>query len=315
MPLEDVAVTLLTPSASRGSHARRLAQFEHTISRGRELLGSRTFWNVNSTAHGGGVAEMLRSLIGYARGVGHRRALGGRSSGDASSSASPSACTTGCTATPATAARWATPSAPPTSALRRATPSCSRERVGPGDVVLLHDPQTAGMIPRLRRDGRAGHLARARRPRPAQRPRARGVALPHRLRRARRRLRLLARGLRLGGARRGQDHRDRALDRRLLAEEPRDVVHRRDRGAARRRPGRRPPPPPAGDLRAPRRHRRPGRARGAARRGAGAAPRRPAARAGLALGPRSRTRSACWRRSPSTSTPTTSRTSCSRAPT
>ena len=31
---------------------------------------ARTLWNVNSTAHGGGVAEMLRSLIGYVRGVG-----------------------------------------------------------------------------------------------------------------------------------------------------------------------------------------------------------------------------------------------------
>ena len=47
-----------------------LAAFEHTLTRGRELLESRTFWNVNSTAHGGGVAEMLRSLIGYARGGG-----------------------------------------------------------------------------------------------------------------------------------------------------------------------------------------------------------------------------------------------------
>ena len=36
-----------------------------TIARGRELLAGRTLWTVNSTAHGGGVAEMLRSLIGY----------------------------------------------------------------------------------------------------------------------------------------------------------------------------------------------------------------------------------------------------------
>ena len=39
------------------------------MARGRELLEGRTFWNVNSTAHGGGVAEMLRSLIGYVRGA------------------------------------------------------------------------------------------------------------------------------------------------------------------------------------------------------------------------------------------------------
>jgi hypothetical protein len=42
-----------------------LAQFDDAIVRGRELLEGRTFWNVSSPAHGGGVAEMLRSLIGY----------------------------------------------------------------------------------------------------------------------------------------------------------------------------------------------------------------------------------------------------------
>ena len=37
---------------------------------GRELLEGRVVYNVNSTARGGGVAEMLRSLIAYARGAG-----------------------------------------------------------------------------------------------------------------------------------------------------------------------------------------------------------------------------------------------------
>ena len=46
------------------------AAFERAIARGRELLHGRTIWNVNSTARGGGVAEMLRSLIGYVRGAG-----------------------------------------------------------------------------------------------------------------------------------------------------------------------------------------------------------------------------------------------------
>ena len=34
------------------------------------LLGGSAVWCVNSTAHGGGVAEMLRSLLAYARGAG-----------------------------------------------------------------------------------------------------------------------------------------------------------------------------------------------------------------------------------------------------
>src|SRR5512133_2702058 len=71
MALQDVEVTPLDPARFREVLSPEgLAQFEHTIARGRELLEGRTFWNVNSTAHGGGVAEMLRSLIGYVRGVG-----------------------------------------------------------------------------------------------------------------------------------------------------------------------------------------------------------------------------------------------------
>ena len=38
--------------------------------RGRRLLEGRVVWNVNSTARGGGVAEMLISLLAYARGAG-----------------------------------------------------------------------------------------------------------------------------------------------------------------------------------------------------------------------------------------------------
>src|SRR4051795_13167837 len=38
--------------------------------RGRALLSGRTVWNVNSTASGGGVAEMLQALLAYSRGAG-----------------------------------------------------------------------------------------------------------------------------------------------------------------------------------------------------------------------------------------------------
>ncbi|MEO8966848.1 MAG: glycosyltransferase [Solirubrobacteraceae bacterium] len=41
-----------------------------TVQRGREVFDGRVVWNVNSTAHGGGVAEMLVSLLAYARGAG-----------------------------------------------------------------------------------------------------------------------------------------------------------------------------------------------------------------------------------------------------
>ena len=71
MALLDVEVPLLDPRRfDTVLTADGAAEFARTIRRGNELLAGRTFWNVNSTARGGGVAEMLRSLIGYARGAG-----------------------------------------------------------------------------------------------------------------------------------------------------------------------------------------------------------------------------------------------------
>lgn len=50
--------------------ANGLRRRKETVSRGRELLDVRPCWNVNSTAPGGGVAEMLQSLSGYVQGAG-----------------------------------------------------------------------------------------------------------------------------------------------------------------------------------------------------------------------------------------------------
>src|SRR3954465_11262586 len=71
MELEAVAVPPLPPERfDRVLPADGLAAFRETIGRGRELLDGRTVWTVNSTARGGGVAEMLRSLAGYVLGAG-----------------------------------------------------------------------------------------------------------------------------------------------------------------------------------------------------------------------------------------------------
>ncbi len=108
----------------------------------RQALGSRIILNVNSTASGGGVAEMLHTLLGYARGVGIDM-------------------------------RWMTIDAPPEfftftkrmhhmlhgvngfeltgddkrvyEAVLASQATDLRVNVRPGDVVLLHDPQTAGL--------------------------------------------------------------------------------------------------------------------------------------------------------------------------
>ena len=114
----------------------------------RRRLENRIFWNVNSTARGGGVAEILRSLLGYVRQVGID-------------------------------VRWLVIDGTPdffriTKRLHHALHGSlgdgselgERERaiyeqvleanaeellrlVRPRDVVLLHDPQTAGLAPRL----------------------------------------------------------------------------------------------------------------------------------------------------------------------
>src|SRR5919198_175693 len=148
MALEDVSVITLHPERFRDILAgEALTEFEHAIARGRELLAGRVLWNVNSTARGGGVAEMLRSLMGYVRGAGldarwvtiggdedffrvtkrlHNRLHGFAGDGGRLGDAE-----------------------------RAIYERCAFEHaeqfakvVGPSDVVLLHDPQTAGMIPR-----------------------------------------------------------------------------------------------------------------------------------------------------------------------
>jgi trehalose synthase len=45
--------------------ARRYAELAGTADQVRPVLAGRTVWNVNSTAAGGGVAEMLQVLVGY----------------------------------------------------------------------------------------------------------------------------------------------------------------------------------------------------------------------------------------------------------
>jgi hypothetical protein len=77
-------------------------QLDETIARGDELLGNRVVWNVNSTMRGGGVAEMLASLVAYGRGAGVDPA-GSSCAGIRTSSGSPSGSTTCCTARRATA--------------------------------------------------------------------------------------------------------------------------------------------------------------------------------------------------------------------
>jgi trehalose synthase len=117
-----------------------------------EKLAGRRIWTVNSTAAGGGVAEMLHALLAYARELGievrwlvtfgspefftitkrlHNALHGSR--GDGSSLG-------------AEARRVY-------EEVTAANARALKEKVAPGDVVILHDPQTAGLIPAMSRHG------------------------------------------------------------------------------------------------------------------------------------------------------------------
>jgi len=128
-------------------------RFEAGLRRARELLGERQIWNVNSTSSGGGVAEMLWSWVGLARGIGvgmhwltiagsadfftltkrlhnflHGEVGDGGELGEAERSVFERI-----------------------SAENAATVV---ERLGPDDIVFLHDPQAAGLIPHIVASGR-----------------------------------------------------------------------------------------------------------------------------------------------------------------
>jgi trehalose synthase len=143
VPLDRLA-PLLTPE--------RVARLETYVAVAQQMLAGRTIWNVNSTARGGGVAEMLHTLVAYAAGTGvdirwlvvggdrdffavtkriHNRLHG--VPGDTGS---------------LDAAARATYDA--TLARQRGAVAA---RVRPGDLVLLHDPQTAGLARDLRERG------------------------------------------------------------------------------------------------------------------------------------------------------------------
>jgi trehalose synthase len=129
----------------------RAAAFVQAAGRARELLRGRVVWNVNSTASGGGVAEMLQTLLAYALGAGvDTRWL--VIAGDPAFYA--------ITKRLHNALHGAGDPMPFSDTDRehytRVTEKNAaelRDRVGPRDIVLLHDPQTAGLVPGVRAVG------------------------------------------------------------------------------------------------------------------------------------------------------------------
>ena len=171
MALEEVRIRPLPPEALEAIIGpERGAGFEATAASMRRLLEGRMVLNVNSTATGGGVAELLQTLLAYAVARASMPA-GSSSRAIRASSPSPSASTTTCTARPATAAR----SGP--RSIARYEETIGRERGAPGRARPARRRRAAARPA----DRRAGPAA-------PRRGRQRRVALPRRHRHAERAL-------------------------------------------------------------------------------------------------------------------------------
>ena len=66
VPVAPVSIERFTPIVGTAAmdHVRQRAEWA------RQRLAGRTWWHVNSTSQGGGVAEMLQALLPYVRGAG-----------------------------------------------------------------------------------------------------------------------------------------------------------------------------------------------------------------------------------------------------
>ena len=132
--------------------ADRIAAFGVAAGAARELLSDRVIINVSSTANGGGVAEMLQALLAYTLGAGIR-ARWSVIAGAPPFFAVTKRIHNGIYGSPGDggglgAAEHAVYEATLDVNARDLLPT-----VHPGDVVLLHDPQTAGLARVLRARG------------------------------------------------------------------------------------------------------------------------------------------------------------------
>lgn len=67
----EVEITAADPQRfSSVLDEEQMVSLRSSIEHARTVFEGHSIWNVNSTAHGGGVAEMLNTLLPYARGAG-----------------------------------------------------------------------------------------------------------------------------------------------------------------------------------------------------------------------------------------------------
>jgi trehalose synthase len=126
----------------------RVAELERAAATLRERLDDRRVVNVNSTAVGGGVAEMLQTLLGYARGLGiHAEWL--VIEGDPEFFELTKRIHNGLYGGPGDGGELAEAQRVPYERTLSRNLAGIERAVRPGDVVLVHDPQPAGLVPAL----------------------------------------------------------------------------------------------------------------------------------------------------------------------
>jgi trehalose synthase len=130
----------------------RLAQFERIAEATEARLAGRSVINVNSTAAGGGVAEMLQTLLAYTRGAG----VDARwvvIEGDPAFFAITKRIHNGLYGSPGDGGGLGDEERRHYEAVQRRNADELLAIVQPGDIVLIHDPQPAGLAATARRAG------------------------------------------------------------------------------------------------------------------------------------------------------------------
>jgi trehalose synthase len=150
--LTPVPVSPLPPERFREVLGDAYAAVEEAISESRELLAGRVVWHINSTAAGGGVAELLQMLLPYARGAGAdvRWMVAG---GDPAFFRITKGLHNRLHGVDGDAMEIGGDDRQLYRDVCAANANALAELVRPGDVVYLHDPQTAGMTRRIKETG------------------------------------------------------------------------------------------------------------------------------------------------------------------
>lgn len=130
----------------------RMAEFERAAEAAQAALAGRSVLNVNSTAAGGGVAELLQTLLAYARGAG----VDARwvvIEGDPAFFAITKRVHNGLYGTPGDGGELGEAEHRHYGQVLRSNADELLALVRPGDIVLVHDPQPAGLAAALKRAG------------------------------------------------------------------------------------------------------------------------------------------------------------------